>query len=102
MTNRRKFQRVVGQLGVLSVLTIGGGLSGSAWANITIVKQAESVTQNAPPATLPSPTDSRTARTGASGDSQKLDKTGQDTNAVKDKILVILQKMFDGNRSAAP
>ena len=86
MTNRRRFQQVIGRLGLLSVLAVGG-FGDVAWAGITIVvKQSESVAQNAPnAAALPTPPNSTATRKGEGGDSLNVDKQGTDKSTVKAK-----------------
>ena len=86
MTNRRKFQRVIGRLGLLSVLAVGG-FGGVALAGITVVvKQPESVAQNTPnTVALPTPPNSAAPRKGEGGDSLTVDKQGTDKNTVKAK-----------------
>ena len=86
MTNRRKFQRVLGRLGLLGVLAIGGP-GGVAWAGITIVvKQPESVAQNVPNAVaLPAPPNSAATRQGEGGASLNVDKQGTDKSTAKAK-----------------
>ncbi|TAL12201.1 MAG: hypothetical protein EPO02_02225 [Nitrospirae bacterium] len=102
MTKQRRLLRTIGRLGILSSLAVVW-LGGLAWANITVVKQAELTVRTAPSATTPhAAPDSLAPSSSGAGDSARTAKKSEEKSTAKARLLVILLKMFEGYRGASP
>ena len=98
MKRGHKVLQAIGELGLLSLLVVGG-LNGVAWADDLTAKQTESAAQSTPIATaLPAPPDLTANPEVEKSDPGKNGKQADDKKTARAKLLAILLKLFDGHR----